>query len=111
MLLFLGKFRRAAHSTCNLQYRINPDRVKIPVIIHNLKNYDSHLPEKEKFFSQLTDSHISDKDYQNALNVFNSLKMQSLQEYHDFYLVCDVLLLADVFEFSTYRAPYLLGCK
>ena len=233
--MFLGEFRGAAHSTCNLQYRIDPDRVKIPVIIHNLKNYDSHLilsavkprhgtvscipnnsekytsfsiggvtfidscqfmqssldklasnlsefpetkkfvenkvptvdditqlkiaefideeeiadfsdyrdhphqplllnskqkimvkelmslmtrkgvypyeyfdcwekfheiklPEKEKFFSQLTDSHISDKDYQNALNVFNSLKMQSLREYHDFYLVCDVLLLADVFE-------------
>ena len=75
------------------------------------KFHEINLPEKEKFFSQLTDSHISDKDYQNALNVFNSLKMQSLQEYHDFYLVCDVLLLADVFEFSTYRAPYLLGCK
>ena len=38
-----GKYRGAAHSICNLQLAINPDTVKIPVILHNLKGYDSHL--------------------------------------------------------------------
>ena len=38
-----GKFRGAAHSICNLQYNVDPDRVKIPCVIHNLKNYDAHL--------------------------------------------------------------------
>ena len=38
-----GEYRGAAHSSCNLQYRINPDKVKIPCIIHNLKGYDAHL--------------------------------------------------------------------
>ena len=38
-----GKYRGAAHSICNLQLAINPDTIKIPVILHNLKGYDSHL--------------------------------------------------------------------
>ena len=38
-----GKYRGAAHSICNLQLRINPKTVKIPVVFHNLKGYDSHL--------------------------------------------------------------------
>lgn len=247
--LFSGKYRGPAHSNCNLQYRINPERVKIPVIIHNLKNYDAHLilsavqprhgavtcipntnekytsftvgdvtfidscqfmlssldklssnllefpetkkyvekfvsgvsdddelaailadlptdlddfgddgdadrynidnvddyreqpyqtpslseeqnekvaermrlmtrkgvypyeyfnswerfdehqlPAKEQFYSTLTESHISDNDYHRAQEVFNRMEMSSLREYHDFYLRCDVLLLADVFE-------------
>ena len=246
---FSGKYRGAAHSNCNLQYRINPERVKIPVVIHNLKNYDAHLilsavqrhhgavtcipntnekyvsftigdvtfidscqfmlssldklssnlsefpetrkyverlvsgvsyddelatiladlptdlddfgddedadrynidnlndyrehpytsprlteqqndevdkrmrlmtrkgvypyeyfnswekfndrqlPAKEQFYSTLTESHISDEDYNRAQDVFTSMEMSSLREYHDFYLLCDVLLLADVFE-------------
>ena len=44
-----GKFRGAAHSSCNLKYRwskLNPlgkYGFKIPVIFHNLHGYDSHL--------------------------------------------------------------------
>lgn len=38
-----GKYRGAAHSICNLKLKINPEEVKIPVIIHNLRGYDSHL--------------------------------------------------------------------
>ena len=38
-----GKYRGAAHSICNLQLRINPITVKIPVVFHNLKGYDAHL--------------------------------------------------------------------
>ena len=38
-----GRFRGAVHDTCNLQYRIDPKRIKVPVIIHNLKHYDAHL--------------------------------------------------------------------
>lgn len=35
-----GKYRGSAHNKCNLNYKFSS---KIPVIIHNLKNYDSHI--------------------------------------------------------------------
>ena len=44
-----GKYRGAAHNACNLKYRwskIEPLRkygFRIPVILHNLRGYDSHL--------------------------------------------------------------------
>ena len=38
-----GKFRGSAHQECNLKLRIKPEDIKIPVIFHNLRSYDSHF--------------------------------------------------------------------
>ena len=38
---FTGRYRGAAHDDCNLQFSMR--YYKIPVFLHNLKNYDSHL--------------------------------------------------------------------
>ena len=38
-----GKYRGSAHQTCNLKLRISAEKIKIPVIFHNLKGYDSHF--------------------------------------------------------------------
>ena len=38
-----GKYRGSAHKKCNLKLQISAEKIKIPVIIHNLKGYDSHL--------------------------------------------------------------------
>jgi len=38
-----GKYRRSAHNCCNLQLRLEPEKLRIPVIFHNLKGYDSHF--------------------------------------------------------------------
>ena len=38
-----GKFRGSAHQECNLKLRIKPENLKIPVIFHNLRGYDSHF--------------------------------------------------------------------
>ena len=35
-----GRYRGACHNACNLQYRM---RKILPVVFHNLKNYDGHL--------------------------------------------------------------------
>ena len=37
------KYRGSAHNTCNLRLQISPEKIKIPVIFHNLKGYDGHL--------------------------------------------------------------------
>ena len=42
-----GKYRGSAHQECNLKLRIDPDRMKIPVIIHNLRGYDSNFIMQE----------------------------------------------------------------
>ena len=39
-----GKYRGSAHSNCNINVKLNH---KIPVVFHNLKNYDSHLIMQE----------------------------------------------------------------
>ena len=38
-----GEFRGPAHQACNLNYRIDPRRWKLPILFHNLRGYDGHL--------------------------------------------------------------------
>ena len=38
-----GKYRGAAHMSCNLKLKINPEEVIIPIVFHNLRGYDSHI--------------------------------------------------------------------
>ena len=38
-----GKYRGSAHKKFNLKLRISAERIKVPVIFHNLKGYDSHF--------------------------------------------------------------------
>jgi hypothetical protein len=56
------------------------------------------LPSKDKFYSSLRLSGISDDDYKHALNVYNKFNCSKFLDYHMLDLICDVLLLADVFE-------------
>ena len=56
------------------------------------------FPAKEKFFSKLNDSNISDEAFDHAQRIWKEFRVKNLGEYHDLYLKSDVLLLADVFE-------------
>ena len=54
-----GKYRGSAHQECNLKIRVNPEEVKIPVIFHNLRGYDSH------FIMQEIGAIVNDYEYTN----------------------------------------------
>ena len=53
---------------------------------------------KEKFYSSLKDKKISDKEYEHVTKVWHRFEMKTMKDYHDLYLKCNVLLLADVFK-------------
>ena len=38
-----GNFRGSAHQECNLKLKIKPEDIKIPVVFHNRRGYDSHF--------------------------------------------------------------------
>ena len=59
---------------------------------------ETKLPPINEFYSKLTNSNISDEDYQHAKNVWKKFNLKNMGEYHDLYLKCDTLLLSDVFE-------------
>ena len=59
---------------------------------------EKELPPKEKSYSNLTESHIEDDEYERALKKWEHFGIRNLGQYHDLYLRTDVLLLTDVFE-------------
>ncbi|KAL9983793.1 hypothetical protein ACROYT_G006023 [Oculina patagonica] len=59
---------------------------------------ETSLPEKEKFYSKLSDEHITDEDYAHAQKVWKTFGCRNLGDYHNLYVQTDVTLLADVFE-------------
>lgn len=71
---------------------------------------ESMLPPQKSFHSMLTQSNVTDDDYEHAQRVWKEFGIQTLAEYSDLYLKTDVLLLADVFESfrSTCHAAYSL---
>ena len=59
---------------------------------------EPQLPPKNAFYSSLAEVDISEIDYNHVQRVFKHFDMTDLGDYHYFYLLTDVLLLADVFE-------------
>ena len=59
---------------------------------------EPQLPPKDAFYSSLTEEDISKTDYTHAQRVSNHFNMTDHGDYHNFYLLTNVFLLADMFE-------------
>jgi len=59
---------------------------------------ETKLPPIGDFYDELNDEPLKIGDYERAQKTGAHFGMQTLQNYHDHYLLSDVLLLADVFE-------------
>ena len=59
---------------------------------------ERRLPEREKFYNDLTYSHVSNEGYAFAREVWDVFQCKNLKDYLHVYLLADCVLLADVFE-------------
>jgi len=60
--------------------------------------FETELPPRSAFYSQLNDRELSEEDYAVAQEAWAEFGCRTLKHYHDHYLKLDVTLLADVFE-------------
>ena len=56
------------------------------------KLHEKQLPPKEAFYSSLNNSHCNDEDYTRAITVWNTFNCNTILDYHNIYLMVDVLL-------------------
>ena len=61
---------------------------------------ESRLPSHNAFFRKLSDSPCSGMEYVHATQVSTAFGCEVMADYHNIYLKCDVLLLADFFRAS-----------
>lgn len=62
------------------------------------KLMETSLPPKAAFFNDLTQTDITDTEYETAKRVWEEFSCKTLKDYLHVYLLADILILADVFE-------------
>ena len=79
----------------------------MPVRVHGfLGQIDlPELPPTEKFYGKLNGAGISEEDYLNANNEWDSFNCKTIGDYHDLYNQTDAFLTAVVLE--TFRKTYM----
>jgi hypothetical protein len=70
--------------------------MKVPLI--NSGENNCTVSPKEPFYSNLTEHHIEDDEYEKALKIWKHFGKRNLGQYHDLYLRTGVLLLTDASE-------------
>ena len=63
-----------------------------------MDSWETLLPEKEAFYSNLNMEDVTNVDYRHTKRVFKNLSNKNLDDDHDLYVQSDTILLADVFE-------------
>ena len=101
-----GKYRGSAHQECNLQLRLNPDKIKIPVIFHNLRGYDSHFIMQE-IGAIVKDYEYTNKDGKKCQMNINAIP-NNMEKYMAFMLGNHLTFL-DSFQFMSSSLEKLVG--
>ena len=93
-----GKYRGSAHQEGNLKLKVNPEEIKIPVIFHNLRGYDSHFIMQEigAIVNNHTYKNNKGEDIQMSINVIPN----NMEKYLAFMLG-NHLTFIDSFQFMS----------
>ena len=93
-----GKYRGSAHQECNLKLRVNPEELKIPVIFHNLRGYDSH------FIMQEIGAIVKNHTYKNKKGVETEMTINAIPNNMEKYMAFMLgyhLVFLDSFQFMS----------
>ena len=93
-----GKYRGSAHQECNLKLRVNPEEIKIPVIFHNLRGYDSHFIMQEIGAIVKKNTYKNKKGEEKQMNI-NAIP-NNMEKYMAFMLGNHLVFL-DSFQFMS----------
>lgn len=67
--------------------------------INHMKKYkETKLPDIKDFYSELTDKHIKNEQYEACQKIWQIFNIKTMYEYTEVYVKTDVCLLADFFE-------------
>ena len=95
-----GKFRGSDHQECNLKLRIKPEDIKIPIIFHNLRGYDSHFIMQQIGEIAKKHAYTNKKEEKQDLNI-NAIP-NNMEKYMAFTLG-NHLTFIDSFQFMSYK--------
>ena len=101
-----GEFRGSAHQECNLKLRINPKEIKIPVIFHNLRGYDSHFIMQEIGAIVKKHAYKNNKGEEKQMNI-NAIP-NNMEKYMAFMLG-NHLTFIDSFQFMSLSLDELVS--
>ena len=93
-----GKYRGSAHQECNLKLRVNSEKIKIPVIFHNLRGYDSHFIMQEIGAIVEKNTYKNKKGEEKKMNI-NAIP-NNMEKYMAFMLGNNLVFL-DSFQFMS----------
>ena len=66
--------------------------------MNSFEKFKKQLPSKENCYSSLICRNIIDKEYEHVLTIWDRYEIKTMKSYHNLYMKCDFLLLADVLE-------------
>ena len=93
-----GKYRGSAHQECYLQLKVDPDKIKIPVIFHNLRGYDSH------FIMQEIGAIVKNHTYKNKKGQMKEMNINAVpnnMEKYMAFMLGNHLAFIDSFQFTS----------
>ncbi|KAL9989302.1 hypothetical protein ACROYT_G003836 [Oculina patagonica] len=102
----IGKYRGSAHQECNLKLRIESDKIKIPVIFHNLRSYDSH------FIMQEIGAIVKNHTYKNKKGEIKEMNINAIpnnMEKYMAFMLGNHLNFIDSFQFMSSSLEQLVS--
>ena len=100
------KYIGSAHQECKLKLHLDPDKIKIPVIFHNLRGYDSH------FIMQEIGNIVKKHTYKNKKGEVKQMSINAIpnnMEKYMAFMLGNNLTFIDSFQFMSFSLDKLVS--